>query len=90
MVHSFKLDPEGKQQKRTEIYYCHPYASWERGSNENNNRMIRRFIPKGKDFDNITPEQVQEIEDWMNNYPRKMFGFKSSQELYLEEMRFIA
>ena len=90
MVHSFKLDPDGKQQKRTEIYYCHPYASWERGSNENNKRMIRRFIPKGKDFDKITPEQVQKIEDWINNYPRRMFNFRTSQQLYLEEIKLIA
>lgn len=76
--------------KRIEIYYCHPYSSWERGTNENGNRFIRRKIPKGKDFDNITKEEVKEIEYWMNNYPRRMFGFKTSEELYQEELKIIA
>lgn len=89
MVYSLHLDLKGQQQKRTEIYYCHPYASWERGSNENNNRMIRRFIPKGKDFDRITTEQIKEIENWINNYPRRMFNFKTAAELYLEEIKLI-
>jgi IS30 family transposase len=65
-----------------EIYYAHPYSSWERGSNENSNRMLRRFIPKGTDIGTITPAQLQRIEDWVNNYPRRIFGFKSSHEMY--------
>lgn len=90
MVHSFKLDPKGKKHKRTEIYYCHPYASWERGTNENNNRMIRRFIPKGKDFDKESLEFFKYIEDWMNDYPRRMFGFKTAAELFAEEIKLIS
>jgi transposase, IS30 family len=82
-----KKDKKGK--KRTEVYYCHPYCSAERGSNENQNRMIRRHIPKGTNFDRKTKKDIQKVEDWLNNYPRPMFDGRSSQELYEEEMRLI-
>ena len=68
---------------RTKIYYAHPYCSGERGSNENNNRMIRRWIPKGTVIDNISNEFIKQIEDWLNNYPRAMFAYKSSNVLLL-------
>ena len=66
------------EEKRTKIYYCHPYRSWERGSNENANRLIRRFIPKGADIGRFTHEMIKFIEDWINNYPRRIFDYKSS------------
>ena len=72
-----------KKGTRTEIYYAHPYCSGERGSNENNNRMIRRWIPKGTIIDNITNKHIKEIENWLNNYPRAMFDYKSSNMLLL-------
>lgn len=59
---------------RTMLYYCHPYSSWERGTNENINRMIRRFFPKGTNFDEVTKKQVEAVETWINNYPRKILG----------------
>lgn len=63
---------------RTTLFYCHPYSSWERGTNENINRMIRRFFPKGIDFDTVSKRDVQRVEDWINNYPRKILGGISS------------
>lgn len=66
------------KKNRTAIYYAHPYCSGERGTNENNNRMIRRWIPKGMDMTNISPKYIQRIEDWLNNYPRVMFDYNSS------------
>lgn len=66
---------------RTQIYYAHPYRSGERGSNENANRLIRRFIPKGIDITPISEEYIQKIEDWINNYPRAMFNYKSTNEI---------
>lgn len=63
---------------RTTIFYCHPYSSWERGTNENINRMIRRFFPKGIDFDTVSKKEVQRVENWINNYPRKILGGLSS------------
>lgn len=68
--------------KRTTAYYCHPYCSWERGSNENSNRMIRRFIPKGSDINQYTDTFIKRVENWLNNYPRKMFNFMTSNEVY--------
>lgn len=70
--------------KRTIIYYCHPYTSSERGTNENQNKLIRRFIPKGANIDDYTPEQIIYIENWINNYPRKIFGGKSSIQKRME------
>ena len=77
------LDSEAikKAAKCDEVYYAHPYSSWERGSNENGNRILRRFIPKGTDIGKITATQLQKIEDWVNNYPRKIFGYKTANEM---------
>lgn len=66
---------------RTQVFYAHPYRSGERGSNENANRLIRRFIPKGLDITPISEEFIQKIEDWINNYPRAMFNYKSTNKI---------
>ena len=71
---------------RTTLFYCHPYSSWERGTNENINRMIRRFFSKGIDFDVVTKQQVKFVEDWINNYPRKILGGLSSNQ-YRERLK---
>jgi IS30 family transposase len=77
------LDGEGikKAAKCNEIYYAHPYSSWERGSNENSNRILRRFIPKGTDIGKLSPFDIKRIEDWVNNYPRKILGYKSANQM---------
>ena len=72
--------------KRTHIYYAHPYAGWERGSNENANRIIRRFIPKGCDISRFTRKQIQKVEDWINNYPRRIFDFETAEERFIQEL----
>ncbi len=69
---------------RIQVYYAHPYRSGERGNNENANRLIRRFIPKGIDITPISEEYIQKIEDWINNYPRVMFNYKSTNEILSE------
>jgi hypothetical protein len=74
-------------EKRTYLFYCHPYSSWERGSNENNNKLIRRHIPKGTNLDNISNTEIKNIENWINNYPRKLFGYNTSAELFSEEIK---
>lgn len=61
------------------IYYAHPYSSYERGTNENANRMIRRWLPKGTQ--SATAKAVADIESWMNHYPRKMFNYKCPLDL---------
>jgi IS30 family transposase len=64
-----------------EVYYAHPYSSWERGSNENGNKILRRFIPKGTDIGKLTDKELQRIEDWINNYPRRILGYKSANQM---------
>ena len=72
--------------KRVDVYYCHPYSSWERGSNENNNKLIRRHIPKGVNFDSYPDSYFEYIEDWMNNYPRKLFNYKTANDMFREQL----
>ncbi|CIR96985.1 IS30 family transposase [Streptococcus pneumoniae] len=60
------------------IYYAHPYASWERGTNKNHNRLIHRWLPKGTK--KMTPKEVAFIEKWINNYPKKCLDYKSPIE----------
>ncbi len=68
--------------QRTTCYYCHPSNPQERGSNEKQNQMIRRHFPKGTNFDDVTDEALQKVADWLNRYPRKMFGWGNSQRLF--------
>lgn len=68
----------------TDHFYCHSFCSYERGSNENANRLIRRWIPKGTDISKISKEEIKEIQTWINNYPRELFKGKSSNEIYRE------
>ena len=72
----------GKNNKRTKVYYCHPYCSCERGTNERINREIRRLIPKGSNLANYTNEDIQNVENWVNDYPRQVLDFMTSRELY--------
>ena len=60
-----------------QCYFCHPYSSWERGTNENINGLIRWYLPKGTDFGKITEEQISWNEFRINQRPRKWLGFKS-------------
>lgn len=73
-----------RKTKRTKLYYCHPYSPHERGSNENMNRIIRRFFPKGTNFDEVQLCEVRVAEEWMNNYPRKILGWKSANQVMQE------
>lgn len=70
--------------KCDDVYYAHPFSSWERGSNENGNGILRRFLPKGSDFSKLTTKELQRIEDWVNNYPRKIFGYKTANDIWME------
>ena len=63
-------------------FFCNPYSSWEKGTVENMNGLIRRFFPKGTDFAKITEEKIQQVEDWINNRPMKILEYKSPNEKY--------
>ena len=70
---------------KTAIYFCHPYCSGEKGTNEKQNSMIRYFIPKKTLIENYSYEDINKIADWMNNYPRKSLNYKTPLETLLEE-----
>jgi IS30 family transposase len=81
---------EFSKQKRTQIFYAHPYSSWERGSNENVNRMIRRFVAKGRDIGGFTKQKILEIETWINDYPRRILNFMTPNDLFKMELKAIS
>lgn len=68
------------KEKRCELFYAHPFTASERGSNENANRIVRRFIPKGADISRYTRAQIQKIEDWINALPRRVLNGLSAEE----------
>ena len=64
-------------------FFAHPYHSWERGLNENTSGLIRQYVQKGKDIDDLSDEDVAEIIDKINMRPRKCLGFKPPNQLFL-------
>jgi IS30 family transposase len=69
------------------VYFCHPYSSWEKGTNERHNGLLRRFIKKGKSIDEIPAEAVIAAAEWNNNLPRKILGYRTPSEAYADELR---
>ena len=69
-----------RHKRRCNLFFAHPYSSYERGSNENANRIIRRFIPKGADISKFTNKQIRHIENWINALPRKILDDLSAEE----------
>ena len=70
---------------KTELYYCHPYCSGEKGTNEKHNSIIRYFIPKKTLIEKYSTSDINNIANWMNNYPRKILNYKTPLEAFLEE-----
>ncbi len=77
-------DPQGA--KRLTVYYAHPYSSWERGTNERNNRIIRRYFPKGKSLAKVTQKQCDAVAASINAMPRKILDWHTAQELFEQEI----
>jgi IS30 family transposase len=71
------------------IYFAHPYSSWERGTNENTNGLIRRYLPKGTNFNEIDLKQLQIIQEKLNNRPRKIIGYKTPKEMMNNELKIV-
>lgn len=71
-----------EQLPETAIYYTHPYSAWERGTNEKQNSLIRRFFPKGTNFDDIPDPAIARVEAWINHLPRKIFDYRSSLDIF--------
>jgi IS30 family transposase len=79
--HGFK---ELQEKLGIKVYFARPYHSWERGTNENTNGLIRQYLPKGSCFKNLTQQRCNEIERELNNRPRKILGFSTPNEAYAE------
>lgn len=65
-----------------DFYFAHPYHSWERGANENTNGLTRQYIPKGTSFENLTKETIRQIQNRLNDRPRKIIGYLTPIEYY--------
>ena len=72
------------------VFFCHPYCASERGTVENRNRVLRRFLPKGADFNTISHEFLKSVEDCFNNRPMKVLGFKTPNEVWEEQLKLVA
>lgn len=70
-----------------DYFFAHPYASWERGANENMNGLIRQFFPKKLDFSSITPESIAIAMHKLNHRPRKCLGFKTPHEVFMKHLQ---
>jgi IS30 family transposase len=82
---SVRMERDG----RIDVYYAHPYSSYERGSNENLNGIVRRFYPKGSCFKDLTERDIEEVVNFINSMPRKILGYKTSMELWEMEINAI-
>ena len=77
---------ELEEETGIKVYHAHPYSSWERGSNENANGLVRWYFPKGTDFRNVTDEQVAVVEYKLNTRPRKRLGWRTPLEVFNESV----
>jgi IS30 family transposase len=69
---------------RTDVYFAHPYSSWERATNENMNGLIRQYFPKKRSFATITDKEINYVAERLNNRPRKCLGFKSPNQVFFK------
>ena len=67
------------------LYFAHPYASWERGLNENTNGLVRQYFPKKYAFSRISDQDLQQVEDLLNNRPRKTLGYRTPNEVFFKQ-----
>jgi len=74
----------GWKQLPGDVYFTHPYCSWEKGLVENTNRWIRCFVPKRSDIKSVPNATIQNVQSWLNSSPRQCLGFKSAEEVLLD------
>jgi IS30 family transposase len=67
------------------LYFAHPYSSWERGLNENTNGLVRQYFPKKYEFAKISDQDLQQVEDLLNNRPRKTLGYRTPNEVFFKQ-----
>lgn len=74
------------RQLEIDTYFCDPYSSWQRGTNEYHNGLIRRYLPKKTDFTDLTQEELDDMVWEINNRPKKCLGFCTPNEVFLREL----
>jgi transposase, IS30 family len=84
----FAMHQAISQELEVDFFFARPYHSWERGANENLNGLIRQYIPKASDFDDFSDEQIYQIQEKLNNRPRKRYNFKSPNQLFNQKVAF--
>lgn len=67
-----------------DVYFSHPYTSWERGTSENQHKLIRRFLPKGKSIADVSETQCLRIQQWMNDYPRRVLDYQTPHDCFVK------
>jgi transposase, IS30 family len=70
------------KQLQADFYFAHPYSSWERGSNENTNGLIRQYFPKSRDFTTITQQEINRVMERLNNRPRKRLAYQTPAQVF--------
>jgi len=80
----FAEHEEIAKELKADFFFAHPYAAWERGTNENMNGLIRQYFPKKCDFSSIGETEVELVMDRLNNRPRKCLGFMSPLEKFFD------
>jgi len=78
------------QQLQSTAYFARPFASWERGSNENLNGLLRQYVPKKRAMSTVTDEEIRMIQNRLNNRPRKRLGFKTPAEVFHQSLKRVA
>lgn len=76
-----------KLSEKTEVYYCHPYASFERGTSENLYKIIRRFLPKHQSLKEVQENHIRRIQRWMNDYPRRILDYQTPHQDFVRELK---
>ena len=85
----FALHQEISKALNIDFYFANPYSPWERGANENLNGLLRQYVPKSSSFEDLTNEKLYEIQEKINNRPRKRFNFESPNYMFNQKVAFV-
>lgn len=86
-IEEMMMSVQEQNKKRFQVYFAHPYASYERGCNENKNRLIRRYFKKGKLVENLSDDDILNIARKINNMPRKALGYRTPLEVFEKNIK---
>jgi transposase, IS30 family len=85
----FAQHQEISKELEIDFYFANPYSPWERGANENLNGLLRQYIPKSSSFEDLTDEKLYEIQEKINNRPRKRFNFETPNFMFNQKVAFV-